>query len=134
MRKNISQEIKDKIFEVHEDYDISDIFYMTSQEIKIGREDVKNNSTKMNMEILDNMECMICLNIVRPAVKQCQECNKVFCNTCMLRVEDRSKCPACRQNKMGDLNRLVKVMFSFVEFTCPNCSETMGHEAYATHL
>lgn len=82
---------------------------------------------KLNLE---DISCLICLNVITPPFAQCRNCEDLFCEKCIdEHILKKNDCPKCRDKPFMNqkLGRSLKYLLNLYTFICPmNCGKTFG--------
>jgi hypothetical protein len=84
-------------------------------------------------DILDELMCPVCLQYCDEAM-HCLNCNKVFCNTCVVIGGKPIPCPLCRKNVNFTESKLARRMIGNLPANCPNsCPDKFTRESLKAH-
>ena len=70
--------------------------------------------TFLNENLVENLECPVCLNYLVPPIYQCSN-GHVICNSCRPRV---NRCPTCKVKFINNRNLILEKVFDFCRFPC----------------
>jgi hypothetical protein len=92
-------------------------------------------------EMVHDITCQICLNIIYPQPVCCAVCQKMFCKKCIdqwVRNSFRNTCPNAHEYKEVQVNLLAKNLLENILLTCPNfkkgCKIQVKYGNYLRHL
>jgi len=79
---------------------------------------------------LKNVVCSICWDIVKYQIIQCDNCENLFCESCLaIHRLNKNNCPNCRQSPFKEriIGRLLKNILNEYKFKCPlECGIKIG--------
>jgi hypothetical protein len=90
-------------------------------------------------DMVHDITCQICLNIVYPDPVCCGICSQMFCKKCINNwIRNKNRCPNAHDYKEAQVNRLAKNLLENILLTCPNsnsgCTNQIKYGNYLKHV